>query len=643
MALIRKLSPEVIGQIAAGEVVERPASVVKELVENSIDAGAKNITVELRDGGISYLRITDNGCGIPSEQVRLAFERHATSKIASAQELFGIQTLGFRGEALASIGAVARVTLTTRTVDTSFGTRAVMEAGEMKDIRQASSPVGTTLVVENLFSNVPVRLKFLRKPAAEAASVADYMMRLILSRPDIAFRFVNQGKTVYLSPGDGKMDSAVMCIYGREAFGDLHRVEGHMNGLVLSGYVGTGELCRGNRNQQSFFVNGRYFRSQGLSKALENACTGRVMVGRFPLCVLYLDLNPMLVDVNVHPNKLEVRFQNEEAIAAALNCLVAESLNRQTIGESLSGSSREENIPETAPVPDTVTELKKDEAAGEGRSMPKTVEKPLEKAPEKLPETVPAASLRVEPVQVLREEPLAYTWTKPVPPPDLSWLHQSPEVVPEFPPVQVRAEQLQVEPLNQVGPSLRLIGILFHTYFLFEAGEKLLMMDQHAAHERILYDRYMKELEAGKGSQILLMPKVVRVSASEMLRITEWGEILSEAGFDVSPFDTDSVVVRAVPMLFGGSADPEELLREALDEWDSASRQLPLERMRKRVAQMACKHAIKGGNALNAFEAEAFLRECLRSDSVPNCPHGRPIVVEVPKTAIEKRFKRIQN
>ncbi len=279
MSVIRKLSGAVLGPIPAGEVVERPASAVKELVENSIDAGAKNITVELRDGGIRYLRVTDNGAGIPADQLRMAFERHATSKIYEPKDLYDIHTLGFRGEALASIAAVSKVTLTTRTQTADFGARAVVEAGEFTDIWQAASPVGTNVVVEDLFFNTPVRLKFLKKPSVEASMVSDYMLRLILSRPDISFRFVNQGKTIYHSTGDGSVESALFCLYGRDALRQMRKVSGTMNGVVISGYVGAGELSRGNRQQQSFFVNGRYFKSQLLSRALESGCEGHVMIG----------------------------------------------------------------------------------------------------------------------------------------------------------------------------------------------------------------------------------------------------------------------------------------------------------------------------------------------------------------------------
>ena len=335
MAEIRKLSSELIGKIAAGEVVERPASVVKELVENAIDAGATHITVELRGGGIEYLRISDNGKGIPAGQIRLAFERHATSKLQTEAELYCIHTLGFRGEALASVAAVAKVTCTTKTADAEFGVRCQVEGGEFTDIRQAASPVGTTFVVEDLFYNTPVRRKFLKKPAIEAGLVSDYMLRLILSHPEIAFRFVSQGKTIYHSLGDGKLDSALFCLYGKDAFRQMIPVSGHQSGVVLKGFIGVGELSRGNRQQQSFFINGRFFRSSILSRALENGCEGRVMIGKFPMCALFLEMPYQNVDVNVHPNKLEVRFQDESAVAEAVRQIVYDALHQEQLGQRL--------------------------------------------------------------------------------------------------------------------------------------------------------------------------------------------------------------------------------------------------------------------------------------------------------------------
>ena len=356
MAEIRKLSSDLIGKIAAGEVVERPASVVKELVENAIDAGATHVTVELRGGGIEYLRISDNGKGIPAGQIRLAFERHATSKLQTEAELYCIHTLGFRGEALASVAAVAKVTCTTKTADAEFGVRCQVEGGEFTDIRQAASPAGTTFVVEDLFYNTPVRRKFLKKPAVEAGLVSDYMLRLILSHPEIAFRFVSQGKTIYHSLGDGKLDSALFCLYGKDAFRQMIPVSGHQSGVVLKGFIGVGELSRGNRQQQSFFINGRFFRSGVLSRALENGCEGRVMIGKFPMCALFLEMPYQNVDVNVHPNKLEVRFQDESAVAEAVRQMVYDTLHQEQLGQRLRAPAAEK----TAPVSQsgfTVTEL----------------------------------------------------------------------------------------------------------------------------------------------------------------------------------------------------------------------------------------------------------------------------------------------
>lgn len=320
--LIRKLPDEVIGKIAAGEVVERPAAAVKELVENSLDAGASAVTVEIRDGGISYLRVTDNGSGIRADNIRMAFERHATSKITSAQDLNQVGTLGFRGEALASIAAVSRVTCTTRTASDATGLRIRNEGGKILAIEEAACAQGTSMVVKDLFYNVPVRLGFLKKPATEASYVADTVMRLILSRPDVSFRLISQGKTLYHAAGDGKLATAVFAIYGQEMLRSMREVKGNQGGVLISGFVGIGESGRGNRSHQSFFINGRCMRSALLSAALEEACRERVMIGKYPSCVLHLTMPYEAVDVNVHPNKLEVRFRDEQAVSEAVTTVV---------------------------------------------------------------------------------------------------------------------------------------------------------------------------------------------------------------------------------------------------------------------------------------------------------------------------------
>lgn len=694
MAEIRKLSSELIGKIAAGEVVERPASVVKELVENAIDAGATHITVELRGGGIEYLRISDNGKGIPAGQIRLAFERHATSKLQTEAELYCIHTLGFRGEALASVAAVAKVTCTTKTANAEFGVRCQVEGGEFTDIRQAASPVGTTFVVEDLFYNTPVRRKFLKKPAVEAGLVSDYMLRLILSHPEIAFRFVSQGKTIYHSLGDGKLDSALFCLYGKDAFRQMIPVSGHQSGVVLKGFIGVGELSRGNRQQQSFFINGRFFRSGVLSRALENGCEGRVMIGKFPMCALFLEMPYQNVDVNVHPNKLEVRFQDESAVAEAIRQIVYDTLHQEQLGQRLRAPASEK----TAPVSEssfTVTELPgAPDAIQPVSAAPAVAAQPAAPAADRLqteaaleqkdeataentahlrPVTVPVqtggggafhASYGAAPRTVF--QPAAPSvWDQPrnaAPKPAAGWGNaEERPAVPEIretavpqpvkpapaapgsvpqPPEQTRLAEVETKEEADAVP--RLVGIVFDTYWIFETGDRLLWLDQHAAHERILYDRFMKRYDGEQISQRLLSPQLVQLSGRDMALFEEIQPYLEKAGFQAETFDERSVAVHAIPTLFGENGDPKELLLEALDQWQQGRGEKTSDRMRSQVAQMACKHAIKGGDRLNQQEIQGFLKEMLQSQSMPTCPHGRPIVVETTRYALEKRFKRIQ-
>lgn len=706
MAEIRKLSSDLIGKIAAGEVVERPASVVKELVENAIDAGATHVTVELRGGGIEYLRISDNGKGIPAGQIRLAFERHATSKLQTEAELYCIHTLGFRGEALASVAAVAKVTCTTKTADAEFGVRCQVEGGEFTDIRQAASPAGTTFVVEDLFYNTPVRRKFLKKPAVEAGLVSDYMLRLILSHPEIAFRFVSQGKTIYHSLGDGKLDSALFCLYGKDAFRQMIPVSGHQSGVVLKGFIGVGELSRGNRQQQSFFINGRFFRSGVLSRALENGCEGRVMIGKFPMCALFLEMPYQNVDVNVHPNKLEVRFQDESAVAEAVRQMVYDTLHQEQLGQRLRAPAAEK----TAPVSQsgfTVTELPGAAETAKTVPAPNAAAQPavpMEKEPQpaNLPEkkadaaaaplrpvTVPAqtagsgafhASYGTAPRPVFQpavpspwdrprdagpkpapgwgisEKKSAVSETREAPAAQLVAAKPEPAAAPETrehppervvpipePEIPVPPEQTRLaetEPEETAAP--RLVGIVFDTYWLFEAGDRLLWLDQHAAHERILYDRFMKRYDGEQISQQLLSPQLVQLSGRDMALFEEIRPYLEKAGFQAEAFDERSVAVHAIPTLFGENGNPKELFLEALDQWQQGRGEKTSDRMRSQVAQMACKHAIKGGDKLNQQEIQGFLKEMLQSQSMPTCPHGRPIVIETTRYALEKRFKRIQ-
>ena len=685
MPVIRKLSAEIIGQIAAGEVVERPASAVKELVENSIDAGAHNVTVELREGGIKYLRVTDNGCGIPAEQVRLAFERHATSKIAAAADLYNIHTLGFRGEALASVAAVARVTLTTRTQEAPFGTRAVVEAGEFTDIRQAASPVGTTIVVEDLFLNTPVRLKFLKKPAVEAALVADYMQRLILSRPDVAFRFVSQGKTVYHSMGDGSVESALYSLYGREAFKRMRKVSGHMNGVLLSGYVGAGDLARGNRQQQSFFVNGRFFRSQPLSRALEEGCEGQVMVGRFPMCSLFLEVPVQQVDVNVHPNKLEVRFSDERLLYENVCGAVTDSFSVSPL-KSAPHMTLTREVPQMTLRPSVVQVI--DTQTEEG------IEQAREQLKAEAPQpTVRAINIKIAPPQqttvspsteetestptprqqaeftsfvtqyfggaALREnavpgrkEPLAFAKLNDAPPE-----RKAPESTRENEPTAQNAsapaprqEAVQQELLpkaesNSLGDELSgysMVGVAFDTYIILQNQKQLILIDQHAAHERILYEKMMREIDAGTGSQVLMVAQVVHVTPQDAVKIEAYREDIRAAGFDIEPFGDDAYQIRAVPNVLGIPQTKSAFL-DMVDRLGELRVLSTAQKRRDAILQMACKKAVKGGDKLTMEEIKPLLADMLRTNAPPTCPHGRPLVVVLERTEIEKRFKRIND
>ncbi len=686
---ILRLSDEVIGQIAAGEVVERPAAAVKELVENSIDAGATQVTVELKDGGITYLRVSDNGRGIPAAQIKTAFERHTTSKLRSADELFAVRTLGFRGEALASIAAVARVTCVTRTQSAEFGVKMTVEAGQAGVVTEAASPQGTTITVRDMFYNTPVRLKFLKKPAAEGALVSDYIMRLILSRPDIAFRFVSQGKTVYRSAGDGTLESALYCVYGKEALRAMHRVHGVQAGVHVDGYVGVGELARGNRLQQSFFINGRYFRDEALSRALEFGCEGHVMVGRFPICALMLTMPYQLVDVNVHPNKLQVRFQNLESVTRAVEELARDALTAVTMRERLwAKQGAEQQVPpdigeiqvvaigdedvQTKESPDTAPNLPMDATVPE----PSAAEDVLTLGDHERSAHVPSLNERTvfanRAEDVLRA-PTSGAWagewniesageSTAVRPaqrwptqadarasltnsaPDLSteYAGQSAAIEAFMPESHTYTQPVQDSFLPTDGePALHFIGTAFHTYLLFEAGERLLLVDQHAAHERILYDRFMARYESTAISQRLLTPQMVRLTARDVVQLEEMNDALTEAGFTVEAFDTTSVAVRAVPVILGENEPLRELLLDVLDEAQAAHGKLTRERLRRRVTQMACKHAIKAGDTLRAEDVRALLTQMLLTGAQPTCPHGRPIVSELTQRELEKRFKRI--
>ena len=610
---IIKLSPEVVGHIAAGEVVERPAAVVKELVENSMDAGATAITVDIRDGGLTLVRVVDNGSGIGDSELRMAFERHATSKLRTQEDLQRIGTLGFRGEALASIAAVAKVTLATRVRGAQSGMQVQNDGGQITDIRPAACAEGATIWVKDLFFNAPVRRKFMKKPAQETQQVADLMQRLILSHPEISFRFVAEGKPVFFSPGDGKQETALMSVWGINTLRLLTRVEGGERGLLLSGFVGVGEAARGNRSQQLFFLNGRAMKSQLLSQAVEEACRQRVMIGRFPVCALYLTLPYETVDVNVHPNKWEVRFQDERGVAEAVRNLVQDVLS---LGAA-----------QVTPPPLFVPPA---QPAGAEARISRS--EPADSQPAAMPQPIPA------PIPPQRFSVRSPAWEQG------AVLEQRPANVPALEEVQVPlAEPEQLHAAEHV-PELaltpvRLIGAAFNTYILYESGDTICLCDQHAMHERLMFDRLMKAYDTGAIAQTLLLPQAVELSYREYGSFVEHRELLSQAGFDAEDFGEQTVRLRTVPMMLG-QPQAESSFREALDEL-AATGALSDDKRLEKIIMASCKQAVKGGERLPDEALIALVRGVLEGNVTPTCPHGRPLMMQLTRTELEKRFQRI--
>ncbi len=668
---IRQLPPEVIGQIAAGEVVERPASAIKELVENSMDAGATAITVDIREGGAASFRVADNGSGIQPSDIRLAFARHATSKIRTAEDLYGVRSLGFRGEALASIAAVAKVTCQTRARGQDMGVLARNEGGQILDIQDAACPEGTTFIVRDLFFNAPVRRKFLKKPAAETAAVSDLMARLILSHPAVSFRFMADGKMVYFSAGDGKLDSAVMSVYGVDTLKLMTKIEGNMNGVVLSGYVGVGDAARGNRGHEHFFLNGRAMRSPLRSSALETACRQRVTVSRFPLCVLHIEMPYERADVNVHPNKWEVRFQDERGVREAVETIVFEALEKTNLAPVIPPLYLPPQDASPAPAPAAIRVT--DVSAPPEDAPPQAIARPDSRLAaftedgSALPAFTPPPPVENRPLTPYRAAP-----AKPRGMRDIggALLPDYAEKIAESQAKKPAAERRENTEAEQAPPAsaapvaasardalpgqtqdptvarryektpLRILGVAFNTYIVMEYGDLLILSDQHAVHERLLYEKFMRETAAAPASQALLIPLVVTLSRAEYACFEENQEALMKAGFDLSPFGEDAVQLRGVPIVLG-QPQAESCLRDALDELADNPNAAPADRT-GRVIQMACKHAVKGGERLPEESVIQLIRDVIEQKVTPTCPHGRPLMVQLTRNELEKRFRRIQ-
>ena len=663
MPQIQVLDQITIDKIAAGEVIERPASIVKELVENSIDAKAASVTVEIQDGGISLIRVTDNGSGIEREDIRNAFLRHSTSKIRKVEDLAHIASLGFRGEALSSISAVTRTELITKTKEDTFGTRYVIEGGVEQSLEDAGAPDGTTFLVRQLFYNVPARRKFLKTPMTEAGHVQDLLMRLALSHPEVAFTFINNGQTKMRTSGNGKLKDAIYSIYGREAAANLIELDYSMDGLVMKGYLGKPVITRGNRNFENYFVNGRYVKNAMLSKAIEDAYKDFLMQHKFPFVVIHFQVDGEKIDVNVHPTKMEMRFQRQQDVYN----IVYEGVHRTLLEPEL--------IPQVeAPAPKVISQPKSESPF---LLKPKTAPQPMEKKPEekeephdeayfmkKMKERVLSYHQRNSSAEVAKKEQIfrpqaqaemikdALARAKEVEKQPQKQAEEQPELIRETPvyetkPVtEEKAEQLNLfeEHLlkREKKAEYKLIGQVFETYWLVEFENSLYIIDQHAAHERVLYERTLKEMKNREfTAQYLSPPIILSLSMQEAQVLNENMDRFTRIGFEIEPFGGEEYAVRAIPDNLFGIAK-KELLLEMLDDLaDGISTSMTPELIDEKVASMSCKAAVKGNNRLSAQEADALIGELLLLENPYHCPHGRPTIIAMTQRELEKKFKRI--
>ena len=615
MARIQVLDKHTAELIAAGEVVERPASVVKELVENAIDAGAHTITVNIQNGGVTYIAITDDGCGFMREDVPTAFLRHATSKIQTQDDLDGIATLGFRGEALASVAAVARVELITRTEDELAGTRYVIEGGEEVVCADIGCPRGTTICVRDLLYNVPARMKFLKKDVGEANAVAGVVDRLALSHPEISFRFIRDGKDELLTPGNGDLFACINAVLGREFAKTLTALDYTLGGVRIHGFVCRPEGARPNRTMQHFFVNGRYVKTRTAMAALEQAYKGFIMSGRFPSCVLHVDLPAETVDVNVHPAKIEVRFVNEKPVFDAVyhgvkNTLQGDSAPRQAVLTPPPVQAAPPVVANPTPAREWAVQTASRAVSAPPPVIKKTAAQPV------LRDTTVSA--------LFAEKPMA----DPVFPTVQKSVSQPKPVIPK---------QAQQVTMDEELPPVLYIGEVMHTYVLAEWQGSLYIIDKHAAHERILYNELKKT--ATHDSQYLLAPVCVSLGRDEYGVLLEHANSLREVGFELEEFD-GALMVRAVPSVLTGG-DETAALREIAGRLLAGKRDITTDRMDWIYHSIACRAAVKAGDNSTAKELAALATRVLTDSDVRTCPHGRPVCVELTKKELEKQFGRI--
>lgn len=693
MANIQVLDQKTIDQIAAGEVIERPSSVVKELVENSIDAGATAVTVEIRDGGTSFIRVTDNGSGIDRDQVAVAFLRHSTSKIRVVEDLFHVASLGFRGEALSSIASIAMVELITKTRDADAGVRYVIEGGAEKKLEDMAAPDGTTFLVRSLFYNTPARRKFLKSPMTEAGYISDLMERLALSRPDISFQFINNGQTKLHTSGNHNLKDVIYHIYGREIAANLAEIDAEQGPVRITGFIGKPAVSRGNRGFENYFINGRYIKSNVIARGIEEGYRTFMMQHKYPFTALHFTIDGGLLDVNVHPTKMELRFSNQEQLYR----FVRETVHQGLMGRELIPEvklNEDEPVKKAEDKPALENEInpvsalaRQGSAAATAKPEPAKPQQPqaaptpqernLEYFMEQMRKRVNAefeekkAAKQVEARPVLKDDPIFSNEELAMLEPKIEKRQQEQPVVQaeEKTPVPERAvepgilredgvyrvtriekapdtayEQQDLFDHRLLNPKTKsdiiIIGQLFETYWLVQFEDKFYMIDQHAAHEKVLYERTVKTL-ANKEitSQMVSPPLILTLNMQEEAKLAEYQDYFQELGFEIEPFGGKEYAVSAVPANLYGLAE-KDLFMELLDDLEYVSGK-NTEMILDKIASMSCKAAVKGNQRLSTAEAKELIEELLTLDNPYNCPHGRPTIISMSKQEIEKKFKRI--
>lgn len=650
---ITVLDQNTIDKIAAGEVVERPASVVKELVENAIDAGASAVTVEVRDGGISFIRITDNGSGMEKEQVPLAFLRHATSKIRGVDDLLTISSLGFRGEALSSIAAVSQVELITKTREQLIGVRYVIEGGQEKGMEEIGAPDGTTFLIRNLFYNTPARAKFLKTAATEAGYISSFLEQLALSHPHISFKYMQNGQTKLHTSGNDNLKEVIYQIYGRDITKELIEVHDtdEPETLRIDGFIGKPSVSRGNRNFENYYVNGRYVKSKIIMKAIEDAYHTFMMQHKYPFTSLYLTIRGEDVDINVHPTKMEVRFSKQEYVYQRVYQAVLQALSHRELipevtleekkpavklpvkplvnNENVQPKITERKPAVSAPEPFEYQRrvLEKPKSVIQEDSGPYTApasvtHQPPKKTTPRPPETVSQSSVHREPSG---EKPAQITEPKKQP-------EKKPEQMYLFDGILLSQEARKYH---------RIIGQVFDTYWLVQMEDKLYIIDQHAAHEKVLYERIVKEIRQRKvTSQILSPPIIISLNLQEKAKLEQYMDVFTSIGFEIELFGGLEYSIRAVPQNLYGMTG-QDFFIEILDHLEESPSEKTLDVLSDRMATMACKAAVKGNQQLSRREAEALIDELLELENPYNCPHGRPTIISMTRYELEKKFKRI--